>query len=247
MLSIRRQRWEGDSFRVEVPVKAPFNPGTLPQLSDLFRMPASPPPVRRRTQADRSATTRTKIIQATVALLQTQGYAATTIQRIAKAAGVSLGALQHHYPAKAQIMAMVLRHYALKRTRLYRPAMQHKSEPEQRVDAMLEAMWTLVTEGPDFIATVEIELARRSDPELAAATAPVLARIDQFMTRWLFGRERGQPDPQFVTLRLLNSTFLRGVAIEIARGTPLSDLKEAYQIWCGFSRAELLKIVQETP
>ncbi|KXV69186.1 TetR family transcriptional regulator [Acetobacter malorum] len=209
-------------------------------------MPASPPPVRRRTQADRSATTRTKIIQATVALLQTQGYAATTIQRIAKAAGVSLGALQHHYPAKAQIMAMVLRHYALKRTRLYRPAMQHKSEPEQRVDAMLEAMWTLVTEGPDFIATVEIELARRSDPELAAATAPVLARIDQFMTRWLFGKERGQPDPQFVTLRLLNSTFLRGVAIEIARGTPLNDLKEAYQIWCGFSRAELLKIVKET-
>lgn len=232
---------------MEVSVKAPFNPGTLPQLSDLFRMPASLPPVRRRTQADRSATTRTKIIQATVALLQTQGYATTTIQRIAKAAGVSLGALQHHYPAKAQIMAMVLRHYALKRTRLYRPAMRHKSQPEQRVDAMLEAMWTLVTEGPDFIATVEIELARRSDPELAAATAPVLARIDQFMTRWLFGRQRGQPDPQFVTLRLLNSTFLRGVAIEIARGTPLSDLKEAYQIWCGFSRAELLKIVQETP
>nr|WP_243444128.1 TetR/AcrR family transcriptional regulator [Acetobacter persici] len=66
-------------------------------------MPAPPSPVRRRTQADRSTATRTKIIQATVTLLQTQGYAATTIQRIAKAAGVSLGALQHHYPAKARL------------------------------------------------------------------------------------------------------------------------------------------------
>nr|WP_298796396.1 TetR/AcrR family transcriptional regulator [uncultured Acetobacter sp.] len=206
-------------------------------------MSASSFPVRRRTQADRSTATRTKIIHATVTLLQNQGYAATTIQRIAKAAGVSLGALQHHYPTKAQIMAMVLRHYALKRARLYRPALQRKTPPEQRVDAMLDAMWTLVTEGPDFIATVEIELARRSDPELAAVTEPVLARIDQFMTGWLSGRQQEMPVEKFVTLRLLNSTFLRGIAVEIARGTPLNELAEAYQVWRVFSRAELMKIV----
>ena len=104
-----------------------------------------------------------------------------------------------------------------------------------------------MTEGQDFIDTVEIELAQRSDPELAAETKPMLASIDQFMTEWISSRQHGKPDPKFVILRLLNSTFLRGVAIEIARGTPLSELKEAYEIWCGFSRAELLAIVKDTP
>ncbi|NHN88461.1 TetR/AcrR family transcriptional regulator [Acetobacter conturbans] len=210
-------------------------------------MTVSHSPVRRRTQADRSAVTRTKIIQAAVSLLQTQGYAATTIQRIAKTAEVSLGALQHHYPTKALIMATVLRHYAVKRAGLYRHAMSLKGRPEERVDAMLDAMWALVTDGPDFIATVEIELARRSDPELKAATEPVLARIDQFMTRWLSGSRKAPPDAHFVRLRQINSALLRGISVEIARGTSVSELKDSYMLWRNFTRQELLKITVDKP
>ncbi|MFT9057299.1 MAG: helix-turn-helix domain-containing protein [Ethanoligenens sp.] len=181
-------------------------------------------------------------MHATVMLLQTQGYTATTIQRIAKTAGVSLGALQHQFPTKAQVMAMVLRHYAVKRARLYRRALSMKGSPEDRVDAMLDTMWRLVTDGPEFLATVEIELARRSDPDLEAATAPVLERIDQFMTRWLSGRRMAPPDPYFVELRLLNSALLRGLAVERARGVPLEDLERSFETWRRFSRAELLRI-----
>ncbi|WP_172491966.1 TetR/AcrR family transcriptional regulator [Gluconobacter oxydans] len=204
--------------------------------------PPAPVVVRRRTQADRSAETRGKVIQATVMLLQTQGYAATTVQRIAKTAGVSLGALQHQFPTKAQVMAMVLRHYAVKRARLYRRALSMKGSPEARVNAMLDTMWRLVTDGPEFLATVEIELARRSDPDLEAVTAPVLARIDQFMTRWLSGRRMAPPDPRFVELRLLNSALLRGLAVERARGVPLEDLARSFEVWRRFSRAEFLRI-----
>lgn len=201
------------------------------------------PPRQRRTQADRSAATRARIINATLSILQTEGYAATTIQRIARAAGVSLGALQHHYPTKSQIMATVLRHYAVKRARIYRQALRLKVDPVTRIDAMMDAMWRMVTEGPDFIATVEIELARRSDPELRAATESVLARIDQFMTRWL--ARTTQPEMHFISLRLINSILLRGMAVEIARGTPVEDMQEAYALWREFSRKELLKIFHD--
>ncbi len=200
-------------------------------------------PRQRRTQADRSAATRARIINATLSMLQTEGYAATTIQRIAKAAGVSLGALQHHYPTKSLIMATVLRHYAVKRARIYRQALRLKVDPVTRIDAMMDAMWHMVTDGPDFIATVEIELARRSDPELRAATESVLARIDQFMTRWL--ARTAQPDTHFISLRLINSILLRGIAVEIARGTAVEDMEEAYALWRQFSRQELLKIFRE--
>ncbi|AFW00378.1 TetR family transcriptional regulator [Gluconobacter oxydans] len=197
---------------------------------------------RRRTQADRSAATRAKILEATVMLLQTQGYAATTIQRISKTANVSLGALQHHFPTKSQVMATVLRHYALKRARLYRRALSMQATPEQRVDAMLDTMWRLVTDGPEFLATVEIELARRSDPDLEAVTAPVLERIDQFMTRWLSGQRMAPPDPRFVELRLLNSALLRGLAVERARGVPVENLARSFEVWRQFSRTEFLRI-----
>ncbi|GBQ99696.1 TetR/AcrR family transcriptional regulator [Gluconobacter cerinus] len=210
-------------------------------------MSVSSVPVRRRTQADRSASTRAKVVQAAVNLLQTQGYAATTIQRIAKAAGVSLGALQHHFPTKSLIMATVLRHYALKRARLYRQAISNKETPEQRVDAMLDTMWALVTAGPEFIATVEIELARRSDPDLEEVTAPVLARIDQFMTRWLSGKRGVAPSQEFIDLRLLNAALLRGLAVETARGIPLEDLYRSFEVWRRFAREEFLRIALKTP
>lgn len=208
-------------------------------------MNASSVPIRRRTQADRSALTRAKVIQAAINLLQTQGYAATTIQRIAKAAGVSLGALQHHFPTKSLIMATVLRHYALKRAKLYRQAIHLKETPEQRVDAMLDTMWCLVTEGPEFIATVEIELARRSDPDLEEVTAPVLARIDQFMTRWLSGSRTTAPSQDFINLRLLNAALLRGFAVETARGIPLEELYRSFKVWQCFVRKEFLRIARK--
>ena len=48
---------------------------------------------RRRTQEERSATTRKRIIDATLHCLSDKGYASTTLSRITKQAGVSRGAL----------------------------------------------------------------------------------------------------------------------------------------------------------
>lgn len=113
------------------------------------------------------------------------GFAATTVQRIAETAGVSLGALQHQFPTKA----MVLRHYAVKRARLYRRALSIKGSPEARVDTMLDTMWRLVTDEAEFLATMEIELARRSDLEweMGIDVNPILG----LFLHQHFGCERG--------------------------------------------------------
>lgn len=197
---------------------------------------------RRRKQADRSAQTQEKVVQAAIMLLQTKGYAATTIQAIARTAGVSLGAMQHHFPTKAQVMAAVLRHYGLKRAKLYRQSLSKKTKASDRIDSMLDATWLLISQGAEFMATVEIELARRSDLELAAATQPVLARIDQFMTRWLYGDLSEEPNARYVQMRLLTSAFLRGLAVEVARGIPLHELESVFNIWRVFAKQEFLKI-----
>jgi AcrR family transcriptional regulator len=62
----------------------------------------------RRTQADRTAATRTALIAAARTLFAAHGYADVGTERIARAAGVTRGALYHQFPAKADLFVAVL-------------------------------------------------------------------------------------------------------------------------------------------
>lgn len=70
-------------------------------------IPAPGPRSRRRTQAERSATTRAAILAAARELFGRQGYAGTGREEIAVRAGVSRGALYHHFASKAEVFAAV--------------------------------------------------------------------------------------------------------------------------------------------
>jgi AcrR family transcriptional regulator len=62
----------------------------------------------RRTQADRSATTRAALVSAARELFADQGFAATTRDEIAARAGVTRGALYHHFESKSTLAAAVV-------------------------------------------------------------------------------------------------------------------------------------------
>ncbi len=62
----------------------------------------------RRQQAERSSETRALLVQATLSLLQSDGFAGTTTALIARRAGMTTGALHHHYPAKDDLLLDVL-------------------------------------------------------------------------------------------------------------------------------------------
>ncbi len=51
-------------------------------------------------QEERSAETRRRLLDATVACLFERGYAGTTTTELARRAGVSRGAQMHHFPKK---------------------------------------------------------------------------------------------------------------------------------------------------
>lgn len=61
----------------------------------------------RRTNAERTAETKAALTAAARRLFARQGYAATTTEQILEAAGVTRGALYHHYEEKAQLFADV--------------------------------------------------------------------------------------------------------------------------------------------
>jgi AcrR family transcriptional regulator len=63
--------------------------------------------VNRRTQAERRAATRAALIAAARALFAERGYAAVGTEQIVRRAGVTRGALYHHFPAKPDLFRAV--------------------------------------------------------------------------------------------------------------------------------------------
>ena len=62
----------------------------------------------RRTQAERTAETRRRILDAVVTSIAELGFQRTTATEIARRAGVTWGAVQHHFGAKGGILEAVL-------------------------------------------------------------------------------------------------------------------------------------------
>jgi AcrR family transcriptional regulator len=66
----------------------------------------------RRTQEERSATTRQTVLDATIACLIDHGYHGATTTAIQERAGVSRGALTHQFPSKNELLAAAIVHLA---------------------------------------------------------------------------------------------------------------------------------------
>lgn len=62
----------------------------------------------RRTNAERTESTRAQLISTARGLFSERGYASTTIAEIAKSAGLTTGALYHHWAGKEDLLAAVV-------------------------------------------------------------------------------------------------------------------------------------------
>src|SRR5215469_12497956 len=129
---------------------------------------------RRRTQAERTAATRAALLEATVECLVTQGFGGTTTTEVAHRAGVSPGALLHHFPAKADLLCAAVGHLFELRQAEFRKAMANLGPGTDRVEAGVDLLWSMFS-GPTFVAWLELWIAARCDPALAEA----VVRLDR--------------------------------------------------------------------
>ena len=73
-------------------------------------------PEQRVPKQDRSRITRERLLGASIDLLATQGWAATTVGAVAAAAGVSRGAAQHHFPTREDLFTAAVEYVAEERS-----------------------------------------------------------------------------------------------------------------------------------
>src|SRR3954468_20906607 len=127
----------------------------------------------RRTQAERRARTRKALLVATVETLVDAGYAGVTTRGVAERAGVSIGALQHHFESKSELVADAMEHLIAELGReLVAGAPPASRSERERAEALLDALWEL-HKGPLMAAVAELAVAARTDPELRKRFAPV--------------------------------------------------------------------------
>lgn len=119
----------------------------------------------RRTQEQRSAQMRTRLLDATIECLVKYGYAGTTTPRVAEMAGVTRGAQVHHFGSKNELVLAAMKHLAAKRSAASVAEVGDLVVAEDPLGAVLDVLWDL-HQGPLFIATVELWVAGRTDPAL---------------------------------------------------------------------------------
>src|SRR5690348_4045929 len=136
----------------------------------------SGPAPARRTQDERSAAMRVRLLDATVDCLVEYGYGGTTVTRIAERAGVTRGAQVHHFRTKADLVIAAVSYLAGRSAELGASMIEEAMRADDAVGALLDLLWQM-HQGPTFTAAVELWVAARTDPELrehVAGVEPVL-------------------------------------------------------------------------
>jgi AcrR family transcriptional regulator len=125
----------------------------------------------RRSQEERSAETRERLLDATIESLVVAGYAHTTTTAVCERAGLSRGAQVHHFPKKQDLVVSAVAHLAARRAAELRrraAALPPAADPDERLRALL-ALVEEAFSGPLFLAALELWVAARTDAELHRA------------------------------------------------------------------------------
>jgi AcrR family transcriptional regulator len=166
-------------------------------------------------QAQKSASTRNAILESAIACIVEYGYAGATTTAISKKAGLSRGAMLHHFPSKLDIIRAAVEHLHNKRIKAFRRAMSRVAAPtEDRVALGVDAFFDHVRH-PMFVAFFELSVAARTDPELAGILRPTQ---EAFEAEWyqtakeVFPEWQGR-DEQFDIALDLSRYVMEGLAV----------------------------------
>ena len=133
---------------------------------------------RRRTQEERSATTREKVIQAAIDCIVEEGLHNTTAARIAARSGVTWGAIAHQFGDKDSVFFAVVERNADIYQRHLAAAMEAAgASSAERVSALIDVTWSYINE-PASYAFNELIIHNR-----ASSNAKIVEQQDELSNK----------------------------------------------------------------
>jgi AcrR family transcriptional regulator len=171
----------------------------------------------RRTQAERRASTQTRLLDATVECVAELGYQRTTTTEVARRAGLSRGAQLHHFGTKAELVVRALDHVYERYNAEFRAAMAELAgSGANPLETAIDVLWRLYST-PTGAAWMALSLAATSDPELRTRMAELDPRFTA-MASATFAElfPAAAADPEFSIAPLFTFTVLDGLALRYA-------------------------------
>nr|WP_041451408.1 TetR/AcrR family transcriptional regulator [Hoyosella subflava] len=170
----------------------------------------------REPQQERSRATHQRLLETTIECLAQHGWAGTTVGVVAQRAGVSRGAIQHHFPTREDLITSALEFIFDQRMAEVRAAAADLPEGAERVEAVVIRLVDYFT-GVLFKAALQVWTAAAADPALKERVVPLELRFGRTVHTIaieLLGADDSDPD----THRLVQAT------LDMARGLGLADV-----------------------
>ena len=172
-----------------------------------------------RKEQVRSAVTRERLIAATLDEIFEVGYHTATTQEVAARAGVSRGALLHHFPARAGIAQI-------------RSVAAGVTKGKVSLDAFVDFVWTLFS-GRFFYLSLEMITEARNDPALREQMIPVVKRFhDALDAVWVDLCKSGERTAREAGI-ILNMTLclMRGMGVQSVLRPEPAYYRAMIQAW----------------
>jgi AcrR family transcriptional regulator len=175
---------------------------------------------------ERSAVTRTKLLDATIEALVDVGWAGTSTTEVVRRAGVSRGAQVHHYPTKQELVLAAVEHLLLRRVGECAAAFQGLDPQHRTHGAALDLLWRHCF-GPSFEAWLELAVAARSDPLLHGQLVEFEKRLWETALETFKSQFPEAEDDTFARVGLrLTFAVLDGLVVGRLAGTDPEELDE---------------------
>jgi AcrR family transcriptional regulator len=113
-------------------------------------------------QEEKSAFTRAKVLEATILSLAESTITSTSIASVSARAGISRGAMQHHFPSRAILLEATVNYINLKRLNTWRADYLNVPEGRSVIDVVVDGYWKHLN-AKESIAYRELVMAARSD------------------------------------------------------------------------------------
>jgi AcrR family transcriptional regulator len=185
-------------------------------------------------QEAKSTRTRERICRAVTDSLVRDGYADTSISRVAALAGVSKGALQHHFPTREDMMTATAEWLLGNATFLH---LRNTRGPraDRSTDRELMRTWEKGANTDEFRALLEILVKMRTDAKLRSRLGRKLRAWQEQAAQYTrAGYEAASGDDGDVeVLMAMNACLIRGLVIQQQYTNDPEFIARIMQRWIG--------------
>jgi len=138
----------------------------------------------RTRQRAKSENTRTTILDAAIRCFYERGYNNTTTEKVAREAGVSRGAMLHHFPSRFDLIKASVNHLHQQRLELFEEQERQIQENAEHslIEEGIENYWAQL-HSPLFTVWNELRVAARTDADLNNILKPAAREFEAKFTK----------------------------------------------------------------